>query len=397
MKQVSLLFLLIVWSAQSSAQSALQRSDQLIQRGEYLNAFQVLDKADPGNQNPNITVAKTYLLLDYYSRSIMHQFFGLSNLKEGESLQELRTEEEGVYTMIRFQADSLLKALLAKEPDNFKVHLCLGRYYHEVYLKYGSQAFMPQSILLKNMEIHYRIALNNGMQDAMAAYGIGYAKLVAEDYSAAIPYLQQSTQWDSTYGPAHYNLAFAHLQKQHRKEAISAGKKAYSTYEVLELKADAARMIAVTYLELDKLENALEYYRISDSLQPDNYYTLKTLLDIESKLDTVRFEHTRLRFFELGPENPTIYQDLFSLHLALGWTDELHSFYTERINALSAEDTLARGNLHLYRAILIKQLKPEAEAEWKADLEAALGSFQAIYPPDHQVFTFIESYFKRKK
>lgn len=393
-----ILFTALLFGSQIAlAQSALKKSEKLIADRQYLEAFQVLDKADPQNEQADIVVAKTYLLLDYFSRSMMHQFFALSNLKEGESLEEKRTGDSGTYSMLSFPADSILKNLLAKAPDNFKVHLCLGRYYHEVYLKYGGQAMMPESLLLKNMEIHYRIALNNGLEDAMAAYGIGYAKLVAEDFSAAIPYLQQSSLWDSTYGPAHYNLAYAHLQKKHRAEAISAAKKAYACYEILELKADAARMIAVTYLELDSLSEALMYYRISDSLMPENYYTLKTLLDLESELDSLQFPLTRLRFFELGPENPTIYQDLFSLHMAQERGDELKAFYQERLDQLNPEDTLVRANLHLYQAILIKQMKPETDVEWKAALEAALADFQSLYPPDHQVFVFIESYFKRKK
>lgn len=395
MMRYLLLSLLLTWSIMLPAQSALAEAERLIEKERYLDAYQTLDKADPQNQNADIAIAKSYLLLDYFSRSIMHQLFALSNLKPGETLEQLRMEEAGSYTMVSFEVDSILKAILQKEPDNFKVHLCLGRYYHEVYLKYGAQAYMPESVLLKNMEIHYRIALNNGLEDPMAAYGIGYAKLLAEDYTAAISYLKQSTLLDSTYAPAHYNLAYAYFQKNQRQEVIRSGRKAYNSYRILEFKADAARMIAVTYLKLDSLEAALHFYRISDSLQANNYYTLKTLLELEGQLDSLKFPETRLRFFNLAPENPTLYQDLFSLHMALDKAAELDDFYVEQLEQTTSEDTLLRGNLYLYRAILLKE-SSITEALWKQELEAALEQFQSIYPPEHQVFVFIDSYFKRK-
>ena len=40
-------------------------------------------------------------------------------------------------------------------------------------------------------------------------------------------------------------------------------------------------MMAAVYEELKDIKNALTYYRKANKLQPDNYYTLKPLLNLE--------------------------------------------------------------------------------------------------------------------
>ena len=392
--RIKILALFLAFSFNALGQSALKKAESLVEERQYLSAFETLEKADPKNQNADILYLKTEIVLKYFVRSINHQIFALHDLAENEDLLELRMQSEGSYSMQVFQADSLIKNLLKDEPDNFKLHYILGRYYQEVYMKYGESPNMPETVLLKHMEMHFGIAYKNGIKKPMAAYGIGFYHLMQEDFSSAIPYLIDCTKLDSNYIPAHYNLAYAYLQLNRRTEAIAAAQKAFVLYEDQTLKADAARMIAVSYAELDSLEQALVYYRHSDTLNPQNFYTLKTLMQLEIVLDSLHFPGTRLRFYNLAPDKPSIYQELMDVHVANGKEQELLFFYQEQLSA-EPTDSLQFANLNLFSAVLQKVLKQEED--WPISLARARKSFKEIYPADHQVFVFMQSYFKEDR
>lgn len=391
--RIKILALLLAFSFNALGQSALKKAESLIEKRQYLSAFETLEKADPKNQNADILYLKTEIVLKYFARSINHQIFALHDLAENEDLLELRTQNEGTYSMQIFQADSLIKNLLKDEPDNFKLHYILGRYYQEVYMKYGESPNMPETVLLKHMEMHFGIAYKNGIKKPMAAYGIGFYHLMQDDFSSAIPYLKDCTKLDPDYVPAHYNLAYAYLQLNRRSESIQSAKKAFALYEDQTLKADAARMIALSYAELDSLEQALVYYRHSDTLNPQNFYTLKTLMQLEIVLDSLSYPSTRLRFYELAPDKPSIYQELMNVHAANGMEQELLSFYQEQLRE-GPKDSLQFANLNLFSAVLQKVLKQEED--WPISLARARKSFKEIYPADHQVFVFMQSYFKEE-
>ena len=391
--RIKILALLLAFSFNALGQSALKKAESLIEKRQYLSAFETLEKADPKNQNADILYLKTEIVLKYFARSKNHQIFALHDLAENEDLLELRTQNEGTYSMQIFQADSLIKNLLKDEPDNFKLHYILGRYYQEVYMKYGESPNMPETVLLKHMEMHFGIAYKNGIKKPMAAYGIGFYHLMQDDFSSAIPYLKDCTKLDPDYVPAHYNLAYAYLQLNRRSESIQSAKKAFALYEDQTLKADAARMIALSYAELDSLEQALVYYRHSDTLNPQNFYTLKTLMQLEIVLDSLSSPSTRLRFYELAPDKPSIYQELMNVHAANGMEQELLSFYQEQLRE-GPKDSLQFANLNLFSAVLQKVLKQEED--WPISLARARKSFKEIYPADHQVFVFMQSYFKEE-
>ncbi len=394
MKQINAFILSCLLACSGYSQSSIQKAEKMIAARQYKSAFSLLEKADPENQSPDIVILKTNILLDFFILSIHHELFALKDLEENETLLELRREADGDYEMIVFDTDSIIKNLLLKDPGNFELHYALGRYYLETHFKYGSSGSMPESVLLKNMEMHMGIAFKNGINEHWAAYGLAYAKLLAEDFSGSIPLFEKSTELKPDYPTSYYNLAYANLQLNRHAAGIKAAKKAYELYEPKELKADAARMVAISYMEIDSIAQGLEYFRLSDLLEPKNYYTLKNLLKLEADLDTVRFLETRKRFFLLSPESPAIYQDLYSVHQSKGWNPSLLSFYQEQI-ASQHTDSIVLGNLHLFSAVILKELAKDEE--WPDYVELAETYFKDQYPPDHQVFIFMKSHFRKPK
>jgi len=369
---------------------SIEEANELIARKKYESAINILNAADPNNENPDIVIAKTNLFLNYFVSSIMHQMFALKDLEPGEELMKIRGSE-GNFAMFLFSPDSTIKELIKKFPDNYKLHRTLGLYYHEVQLKYNGNWLVPDSVLVKEFHDYYLIAYDHEVFDYWSLYGIGYAKIWNGDYKNAIPYFVKSTELRDDYPSSHYNLAYAYLYTDQQEKAIESAKVALELYEYPDYKADAARIIAVIFRELDQDNKALEYLIAADTIQPDNYYTLKPMLEVEMELNLESYKNTTRQFFLLAPGNPTIYQDLMKIYWNNIKEDELlgflRSLHEEYIN-----DNKVNGNLYFYIG-KIHYDKEEFDIS-KENFEKARELFKKVYEPDHRVFKVIDSYTK---
>jgi len=103
-----LLFIIPFKSFSQSREEALKKSTQLITEKKYNTAYDLLEKADPKNDDADIVIAKENIALGFFVTSIMHQMFALKDLKPNEDIMEYRGKE-GSYSMHVFRADSILK------------------------------------------------------------------------------------------------------------------------------------------------------------------------------------------------------------------------------------------------------------------------------------------------
>ncbi|RZK94646.1 MAG: hypothetical protein EOO62_30560, partial [Hymenobacter sp.] len=65
---------------QAAAPAALAQAAKLEATKQYEAAYQVLNKADPKDQQPVVFLQKEKILLDYYLITLSFQGFGLKNL-----------------------------------------------------------------------------------------------------------------------------------------------------------------------------------------------------------------------------------------------------------------------------------------------------------------------------
>lgn len=390
MKQTFIIIFIFTFGMTFAQNDAIVDANKLIENKKYESAIIVLNEADPTNENPNIVIAKTDLYLKYFVTSIMHEMFALTDLEPDQDVMDIRGSN-GSFAMFAFSPDSILSLLIDKYPDNYNLRKTLGYYYHEVHLKYEQNWLEPDSIVIKRFFDNYKIAYDNGIYDYWSAYGLGYAFLLQQDYESAIPYFEKSTKLKNDYPSSHYNLAYAYLYTDQRKKGIESAKKAMDIYDYPQYKADAARMIAVMYSELEDFENAIDFYRQSDKIQPNDYYTLKPLLDIELSLNNENYQDRTKQFFSIAPENPTIYQDLMKMYWKYEKIDELIGFLTSQHNNYLS-DNKVNGNLYFYKAVI--QYDKENFADSKTNFEKSREIFKKVYESDHKVFEVIDSYTK---
>lgn len=388
MKHIFTFVLLFAWIYSLAQTDALEKANALINEKKYESAYMVLDEADPSNQDPAITMAKTDLFLNYFVTSIMHQIFALKDLEPDEDLMDIRGSD-GSYSMFAFAPDSVLLRLIERYPENYALRKSLGNYYHEVHLKYTQNWLEPDTIVIRRFFENYKLAFDNGVFDYWSLYGMGYAYLLKQEYEKAIPFFEQSVSLKDDEAPTHYNLAYAYLFTDQREKCIESAGKALKLYDYPAYKADAARMIAVCWTELDEPEKSLEYYLQANEIQPEDYYTLKPLLELEVRLDKKTYPERTREFFLLAPGNPTIYQDLIGIYMDYDKAGELLDFLDSQHKTYK-DDNKVNGNLYFYKAVI--QYDMEDFKMSKTNFEKARAIFKEVYAPGHRVFNVIDSY-----
>ena len=388
MRQITTLPLIFCFSMVYSQNESVGNVDALLSAGKYESAYKMLDKADPKNQQPDIVIAKTDLLLKYYVKSNMHQLFGLKDLKPTEDITRLR-EQNGSYSMIAFAPDSVLNKLIITNPANYKLRKALGNYYQDVYFNYPDSWLIPDSVIVDKFRDNYLLAYKNGVFDYKSLYGLGYAYLTDEDYKSAILYFQKSIELKKDAPESYFNLASAYLNSDQPQLALPNAQKALEMYVEPEDKVDAARMTAQIYLEMEQKNNAMAYFQKANDIQPNDYYTLMPLLGLELELDNPNYQNLTADIFSLAPDNPVVYQDLLNVYKENEKESEFMSFLeSQKMNYRN--NTKIQAHICFYSGVAQYELNRWVDA--KINFEKARNLFQNLFQPNHSIFKVIDSY-----
>jgi tetratricopeptide (TPR) repeat protein len=390
MKSTLLLLLLFVplTVLSQTTEETLTQSTKLVSEKKYNSAFELLEKADPKNNNADILLAKENIVLGYFVTSIMHQMFALKDLQKNEDITDYRGKE-GTYSMHVFRADSLLSRLIKTQPNNYKLYAGLGNYYYEVFLHYNANWIENAETLFKLIEENYSKAISIHQESYMTYYELGYINLLQKKYPQAVNYFDKSIELNDKYGNSSYNLAFAYLYQDDKTNALKYAIRSIDLYDDKAYKGDAARMTAEIYGKLNDRKNEIRYYELSDKIDPHNYYTLKALLATYLNANDLKAKETLNIFYLLAPENPTIYNDLTDIYA--NKSAKLTIFYESQLSHYNANKKVY-GNLNFYLAQLyIASNKSKA----KECLLKAKSSFEAIFAKDNDVFKTIDTLMKQ--
>jgi tetratricopeptide (TPR) repeat protein len=370
-------------------EAILLKSDSLVKEKKYASAFELLNKADPGNKDPDLVMQKEEIALNDYVSSISHQIFSFRDIGRDENILDYRGRE-GSSTLYPFPVNEILDSLIKVYPQNIVLYKALGDYYYEVHIRYGDSWLKKKEELLQLIEDNYRKAADNGLADYMVWYVLGYVKLAEEDYSESIPFFMNSIGQKNDYPTAHYNLAYACLYTDRPDTALVHAIRALDLYTEPNYKGDAARMVAVAYENLGQEEKAIRYYEESNRIDPGNYYSLRPLLGYYLRNNRASFDSTREAFFLLGPENPTIYNDLGDLFYAQKKTEELIVWLKSKFKTYK-ELPEVTGNLYFYLARCFLESDKKQAREYLLKAKEVL---LKVYAPDHEVFGIIDDTLK---
>lgn len=387
------LFTLLLFASvlTSFGQAVLKKADKLIEQKKYASAYALLEAKDPDNEKPAIVLKKADLAMDYFVTSIMHQTFAFKDLEEGEDIMDARVNNEGeTFTLYVLPLQEILDTLIKQFPTNYTLHKTLGKFYYEVYLKYGDNWVMSSEELLKNMYDHSKIASENEEADFLTYYNIGFYLTGMERYEEAIAAYKQSILRDATYPTSQYNLAICYLYLDSAQQGTRYAERSVELYKSPALKADAARVTGVLYKATEEWQKALKYLSLSNEIQPNNYYTLVQLLEVQ--LITKSFDDATIsasQFFDLDPTNPEIIGELLNVYIQHNADSLLFPVLKEKIE-IHKDDYGILGNIyfHLARYYINQNNIPAA----RRLLIASRKNFEKVLEEDTPVFKVIDDF-----
>lgn len=391
-------FTLLFYALFSAAQNnAVEQANQLIASQRYASAYELLRSSDPNDQSPEIAIARTNLLLNFYIRTDKFHSFGLKDIAPNQNLHEFRESNASV-KMLHYNPDSILNKLIKQYPDNYKLHYALGNYYYEVHLVYPDDTwFLPDSVVIHNIRESYLAAYHHGEFDYWSLFGIGYTYLLDDNYEVATSFLEESIKLNPDYPLSYYNLSYAYLNKEQPQKALTLALKAYELQVISSFKAETALLIAAIYKELRDNTKSHEYLLEANKLHPNDYNVLVPLLEIEIVMNKPDIEKRTDDLFMLDPDNPIIYQDIMKAYSENEKDKEFIAFLEIKRNQFRNSIPIS-ANVHLYMAIA--QYEQDEWVAAKINFEKARSLFRNIYKDDHNVYKVINSYtdaIKKKK
>ncbi|MCL2335164.1 MAG: tetratricopeptide repeat protein, partial [Endomicrobia bacterium] len=355
MKKAIVLFLFMVFlSSAAFAQTeaeVIKQANDLIANKKYESAFELLSVFDKENKNPDIVLLKENIALNYFVQSLMHQGFAFKDIEQNENITDYRGRA-GEYHTYLFPVDKILANLIKTYPDNCKLYKGLGEFYYEVYLKYGDNwlsnvKHLNKDELFKLIQANLQKAVDGKCADYLSYYSLAEINLVQGKDKESIPYFLKSIELNKDFGNAHYNLAYAYFGIGDFENALKYAKNALALYADPGYKGDAARMIGSIYKELGDDKNALENYESADKIDPKNYYTLKSLLEMYLKTDNNKCDETAKAFFHLAPDNSTTYDDIEEIYRSYNKESKLADFYKSQFPAFKNNEKV-QGSLNFY-------------------------------------------------
>ena len=368
----------------------LSKATDLIANKKYLTAFKTLSDFDPKNEKSDIVLLKEDIALNYFVTSIMHQMFSFKDLEKNEDIMDYRGKE-GSSEMFSFTVNEILEKLIKKYPTNYNLNKGLADYYNEVLLRYQGNWLKKDNVLSELILKNYQIVIDHHQADYTVYYKVGLEFVSEKKYKESIPYFLESIKLKSDHADTHYNLAYAYLYMNDRENALKYAKNSFDLYVDKTYKEDAARIIGQIYFEMNNDKEAIKFYETANNMEADNYYNLRPLLNIYVKTSDSKEKPTLNAFYNLNPENPTIYNDLGDIYYENSKTNELIEFYSSKLSNYS-DDKKISGNLHFYlgQLYLISNKKAAKDNFLKAQ-----ELFSTVFDKNNKVFNAIKEEIKK--
>ena len=290
---------------------------------------------------------------------------------------------------VSFNPEKELGKVRLKFPDNANVNMALGNYYYDVYITYGSQWIKDKKEVMALFYYHFNEAYQAGIKTTTSVYAISLFYQNQRSFAKAEQFLLESLKIDSSYAPAHYNLAYSNSIKDSTEVAVFHAQKAYEYYDTKPLKADAASMVGILYGDLKKYGDAVNWLLISDALAPGNFYVYESLLSAYLHLNkTAEAELITKNLYYYDWRSPKVFNSMLESYLAVNKGIELKEFLIEQLSNESFDEEY-RGFVNVHLCQLALRLEDKTAAQTYVD--NAKKSFSTAYDKDHGVFKVLES------
>lgn len=388
---VKLLAALVMISSLLNAalpKEAISSFNRLITQRQYFSAYEILEKADPTNQDPDIFLKKVDMADHFYLKHINHQAVSFADLKSDETLEFLRKEDRMTPTF-PLKQDSSLRRLIEMYPERKELYLVRSNYLTLAYFYYGN-LWAGYTDVLSQAATDAKTAQAAGLSSALSFLSLTLEALTKEDLPQAKKMLQKAKEKDSKNEFVLLIEAEILRRDGKVKEALEI---ALSLKERLtpvpRQKAVLLQLIGKLYEAKAQPVDAMTAYEESASLDATPLETQLGLL--RGKLAAKKMDEATqqaLRLLKRRSTESDINLGIQSAYLKYNVAYAIPPLYREAITAMGSNPKAAGFLKFSLGQYLLKNT--DNHEEGISALKQARQSFLIVYPPDHPMIQTIE-------
>ncbi|MBO72082.1 MAG: hypothetical protein CMD35_00560 [Flavobacteriales bacterium] len=384
---------LICFSFICNGNNSFSDVDSLIEKKQFLDAWKLLSSKESKSNKEQINIKKIDMCLKYFTKSISHQAFAFTNLKPDENIiQKRNLAETKLIPTFPFKIDVIIDSLIRENPENYNLYKSKGDYYYDIFILFGKDWIINKQEVLRRMYTAYKKADENGKNDYISLYALGYFHNLNSETNKAINYFKRSVSLDSNYAPTHYNMAYIYTELDSNNLALKHALSAYGKYKYITYKNNACQMAGSILGKLERHNEAVSVLLDCDRLIPSTYQTYYYLLNSFLKLNkTKEALLTANNMFSLDWKSHTINTDIIEFFIKTNHLTELISFYQTKLKN-EKFDMEFRGHIQLHIAQAYSLVN---EDKYKVKyINEAKESFTACYDKSHPIFRVLNKMIK---
>ena len=372
----------------ASSEDHIHEVDRLEKEGLYKSAWTYLHRNAEEIDYVEMIIMKSELCIRYYATSNLHQMFAFVDLKEGETLEEVRRRRNSMEDLKLYDPEGGLLSALEKDPDNGEIHYWLGEYYFDLLRFFAAESGLSEEDLRYKIISHYRSAADRGRGDERLYANLGYTELNARDFSSSALHFQNALDINPENPAYHYNRAVALMNDNQLEQADIAVRNALLLDNNKSSRGDTLFLGSTIALMREDALKTVDYLSMGKEELPGDYRFPERLIQVYlvRQESEKALENSRI-FFDLYPESPESCQTIMNHFNTFNLLELLGPFFEAQMPRYR-ENPEALGNLQYHQAVVSLLTGKEKEAAIQLDQAAA--TFGRIFPEDHQIFPIIE-------
>ena len=360
------------WDVYSGANDAtkavLAKVDALIEQEQYQSAFGATN--GEGCQEEYLLAKRIEIATNYFAQSFNHNIFAFTNLKEGQTLYDVRTGG-GNFSVMMVDPVTVAESYMAANGGKPVLYYALGAYYADVRGRYGDQlSFSFDELYEKEIE-NFGKAYDAGVYDAfsLSELGVSYAYLGDNDSAISI-YEAKEKEYELT-GDDDYNYGFCFLRKGQTEKGAYYLESSIDKYaDNPQYQYDSYSLVVQVYImTLKDFESAGKVLLNFKKDFPTDYrVTLFTILFYAAQNLNDQAIESSFELFAMAPTNPSACQLIMQQGQSAGNMEFLPGFFDQAL-VLYAENSGAVANLYFHYAYTLCLMQRNEEA-WNMVLKA---------------------------
>ncbi|TVR79739.1 MAG: hypothetical protein EA412_05755 [Chitinophagaceae bacterium] len=372
-----------------ASENIIDEVDSLIDERQYEKAFMMLETNDPGNDSIDFVLRKAELAYEYYSKTVMHQYFIFTNLEGDMTLDSLRAEEmEGDYKLFYFPFNDILAEKLLDYPEEFELHKWLGLFYYLIYDLYEEEWLIPADNIIELAKHHLQVYAGVSEKPFKYSGKLGFVYLLSGEFTTSIYWIDEALKREPENPELWYNKASANFYME-RFDLISENALRSARYQDDPFfKADAYRMAGIGFFQMNQLNEALEVLQKANDIFPGFHLTEIQLLETKLLLNQNRRAFRLANdMFAANYSEPQVTNDILQAFLKVEEYRRLNRFF-RRNKRVHRRNDEALGNLYFHEARF--NLHKEDRTEALKNFKTSRTYFEKSVDEYHYVFDIID-------